>query len=262
MAQAHVSYEVEGHLARLVIRQPEKMNAMTYDMWAALPGLVAQADADSSVRAIVIEGEGEKAFCAGADISQFGERRTGAEASLAYDGAVSAGIHALVQAAKPSVAIIRGICFGGGFVLALACDIRIARSDARFRVPAARLGLGYSYGNVELMVSRLGRTAVADMLFSARILDAAEAARLAAVSRVLPIATFEADASAALSAIAENAPLTLAALKASMADLEKPERLRDPERARALTALCYSSADYAEGQAAFRDKRTPVFRGA
>jgi enoyl-CoA hydratase/carnithine racemase len=262
MAQARVSYRVEGHLARLVIQQPDKMNAMTYDMWAALPDLVASADADPAVRAIVIEGEGDKAFCAGADISQFGEKRTGAEASLAYDGAVSAGVHALIGAAKPSVAVIRGICFGGGFVLALACDIRLARADARFRVPAARLGLGYSYGNVEMMVSRLSRPAVADMLFSARILDAQEALRLGAVSRVLPTGTFEDEARVALTAIEENAPLTLAALKASMVELEKPEGLRDPERARALTARCYTSADYAEGQAAFRDKRTPVFRGA
>lgn len=258
---ASVRYEVAGGLARLILDQPARMNAMTFDMWAAIPSLVAKADADAAARVIVVEGAGDKAFCAGADISQFGEKRTGAEATRAYDEAVSAGMAALAKTGKPSVAVIRGICFGGGFALALSCDIRLARADARFRIPAARLGIGFAYANTESMTRKLGVSAVADILLTARVLDVDDATRVGAVTKAWHPDTFEAEASAYLSAIAANAPLTLRAVKGALAELTKPEAERDRARAEALVAACFDSADYREGQAAFLEKRSPRFQG-
>ncbi|MDB5651839.1 MAG: enoyl-CoA hydratase, partial [Hyphomicrobiales bacterium] len=179
-----ITYKVEGGLARLTIDQPAKLNAMSFDMWSSLPGLVAQAETDADVRAIVITGAGERAFCSGADISQFGDKRSGEGAVAAYDEAVSAGLAALSGGARPSIALVRGICFGGGLALALSCDLRLVEEGARFRIPAARLGLGYAFANVDMMVRRLGPGATADILLSARIFAAEEALRLGVATKV------------------------------------------------------------------------------
>lgn len=256
-----IGYEVSGGLARLVIDQPGKLNAMSFDMWTALPGRVREAEADPAVRAIVLEGQGPRAFCAGADISQFNDKRSDEAAVAAYETAVSAGLAALSSGTKPTVALIRGICFGGGLALALSCDLRLASGDARFRVPAARLGLGYAYANVEMMVSRLGPGATADILLTARILDAAEGLRLGVATRVWPVEAFEAGSSAALAEIAANAPLTLMAVKAALREMARPIGSRDVERVDRAVADCFASADYAEGRRAFAEKRAPVFRG-
>lgn len=255
-------YSSAGGLARIVISQPEKMNAMAFHMWSALPARIAEAAADPAIRAIVLEGAGEKAFCSGADISQFGEKRSDPDAVAAYDKAVADGMRALAEAAKPTVAVIRGICFGGGFGLALACDIRLARADARFRVPAARLGLGYGYEGVKLIARKLGPDATADILFSARILDAAEALRLGVVGQVWDSESFAADSAAYLDLMAANAPLTLAAAKRALIELARPEGEREPQAVAGLVSACFASADYREGQAAFKEKRQPHFTGA
>lgn len=258
---ASVRYEAEGGIARLVVDQPGKMNAMTYGMWASLPGHVARAEADRAVRAIVVTGEGERAFCAGADISQFGEIRDGEAATRAYDSAYLSGCAALSQAAKPSIAVIRGVCFGGGVGLAMACDIRLARADARFRVPAARLGLGYAFDGVAALVARLGFGATADLLFSARIVDAPEALRMGVVNVLFGQDDFEREAASYLRQVATNAPLTLRAVKQALVALAQPEATRNSAAAEAAVSACFASADYKEGQRAFKEKREPAFTG-
>lgn len=261
MSQPSVRYEAANGVATLTIDQQPKMNAMTFDMWQSVPALIRRAEDDRSVRVIVVTGAGDKAFCAGADISQFGEKRTGEDGVRAYDKAVAAGMAAIHDAAKPTVAVIRGICFGGGCALALTCDLRFATSDSRFRVPAARLGLGYGFSNVRMMIGKLGVGPVADILISARILDAAEGERLGVVNRTWPRETFEAEIGTYLATVAANAPLTLAAIKRSLVELSRPEAEQNPAAVDALIALCFDSADYKEGQKAFLEKRLPVFRG-
>lgn len=259
---ASVRYEAEHGIARLVLDQPEKMNAMTYEMWASLAGHVARAEADNTVRAIVVTGAGERAFCAGADISQFGEIRDGDAATRAYDDAYLSGCAALSNASKPSIAVIRGICFGGGVGLAMACDIRLARTDARFRVPAARLGLGYAYDGVAALVTRLGLGTTADLLFSARIVAAHDALRMGVVNVLCGQDDFEREAAEYLDRVAANAPLTLRAVKQALVALGQPEATRNTAAAEAAVAACFSSADYKEGQRAFKEKREPAFTGA
>jgi enoyl-CoA hydratase/carnithine racemase len=230
-------------------------------MWSSLPALIARAEADDAVRVIAITGTGERAFSAGADISQFGQMRSGEAAVAAYDHAVAQADGALARAAKPTVAVIAGICFGGGMELAMCCDLRIAASDSRFRIPAARLGLGYGYSSIDLMVRKLGMGAVADILFSARIVDAPEALRLGITSQMFDRETFGAEADAYLARIAANAPLTLRAVKRALVEMTRPEADREIGAVDALLAACFGSADYREGQAAFRDKREPIFKG-
>jgi enoyl-CoA hydratase/carnithine racemase len=257
-----ICYEAGQGVATLTIDHPSKQNAMTFEMWSSLPGLIAKAAADLAVRVIAVTGAGDRAFCAGADISQFGEKRSSVAGVSAYDRAVAAGNAALASASKPTVAVISGICFGGGLGLAMCCDLRIASSDSRFRIPAARLGLGYGVRSVELLVRKLGQARAADLLLSARVIDAGEAERLGAVNCVFNRSTFREDAATYLNRIAANAPLTLRAIKRALAELARPEAERDIGAVDALVAACFGSADYREGQAAFREKRDPMFTGA
>ena len=258
---AAIRYETENGIARLVIDQPEKLNSMTYEMWASLPGLVARAEADRAVRAIIVTGEGGRAFSAGADISQFGEMRDDEAAALAYDEAYLKGCAALSEAGKPSIAVIRGVCFGGGFGLAMGCDLRLARDDCRFRVPAARLGLGYAYAGIELLATRLGLSATADLMLSARIVAGEEALRLGIVNALWDAEEFEREAAGYVARIASNAPLTLRAVKQALIALARPDAGRDTSAAEAAVAACLASTDYKEGQRAFRETREPVFTG-
>jgi len=256
-----VRYSSENGIATLVIDQPDRLNAMTYEMWASLEGLVARAEADASVRAILVTGEGGRAFCAGADISQFGSQRDGEDATRTYDQAYLSGCAAIAKASKPSIAVIRGVCFGGGFGLAMSCDLRLARSDARFCVPAARLGLGYAYEGVRALFGKLGAGPVADLLLSARIVAGEEALRLGIVNALWGADSFEQEAQAYLGRIAANAPLTLRAVKQTLNALLASEEERDIDAADRAIAACFSSADYKEGQRAFREKREPAFIG-
>jgi enoyl-CoA hydratase/carnithine racemase len=261
MDAATIRYETTDGIARLVLDQPSKLNAMTYAMWEGLPDLVARAEADGAVRAIVVTGEGGRAFCAGADISQFGAIRDGQAATRAYDEVYLKGCASLAAATKPTVAVIRGICFGGGFGLAMSCDLRLARADSRFRVPAARLGLGYAYEGVRALVQKLGFGPASDLLLSARIVAGEEALRLGIVNALWDTDGFEREAGAYLAAIAANAPLTLRAIKHALVELARPEVDRDVGAVDASVSACFASADYKEGQQAFKDKREPVFTG-
>jgi enoyl-CoA hydratase/carnithine racemase len=260
-SKASIQYVAAHGVATLTIDQPAKLNALTFDMWSSLPGLIAKAEADPEVRVIAITGAGERAFSAGADISEFAVRRSGDDAVDAYDAAVAAADEALAKAAKPTVAVIAGICFGGGMELAMCCDLRIVASDSRFRIPAARLGLGYGFSSIELTARKIGMGPVADLLFSARIVDAAEAFRLGIANQLLDRGSFRVEADAYLARIAINAPLTLRAIKRALVEIGRPEAGRDVGAVDALVAACFASADYREGQAAFREKRDPVFTG-
>jgi enoyl-CoA hydratase/carnithine racemase len=261
MSEARVDYEVRDRVARLTLNQPHKLNAMSFDMWAALPALVARAVADDHVRAIAVEGAGEKAFCSGADISQFGEKRSSEEAAAAYEEAVRAGLAALSECEKPTLALIRGICFGGGLALAGSCDLRLVREGARFSIPAAKLGLGYAYNNLDFLVRRIGLGAAADIFYSARQFDAHEALRLGIASQVWTETTYDVEAETYLARLAANAPLTLRALAISFRELAKPEAERLRARADAAVAACFASEDYQEGRRAFAEKRAPDFKG-
>lgn len=258
---ATVDYAVQNGAATLTINQPAKMNAMTYDMWLAVPGLIARAEADPAVRCAVVTGAGEKAFCAGADISQFGEKRTGEEAVKAYEAAVSAGMKAISDCSKPTISRIRGYAFGGGMALAMCADLRIAADNSKFRIPAARLGLGYAFSNIEALVHRIGLGPTSDLLLSARIVEGKEAERLGVVNKMWAADEFETASADYIAAIAGNAPLTLKAIKKALVETAKAHSERDREGVGKLVAACFTSADYKEGQAAFKEKRQPDFRG-
>jgi enoyl-CoA hydratase/carnithine racemase len=230
-------------------------------MWAAVPALLSQAAGDERVRLVVFSGAGEKAFVSGADISQFEDQRAARAAVAHYEALAETALASIQDAAKPTLACIRGWCIGGGVNVAISCDIRIAASDAVFAIPAARLGLGYRYSALKNLVDLIGVGAAKDLFYTARRIDAAEAQRLGLVSRVCAVADLPALLAETAGSIGENAPLTIAAAKAIIGEILKPSPELDAERCRALIQACFESEDYAEGRQAFMAKRRPVFRG-
>ena len=221
----------EGAIGWIVFANAARLNAMTYDMWSGLPKALADFDADPAVRVVVLAGDGDKAFVSGADISQFESQRASEDGRAAYNRAVEAAYLAPILAAKPVVAKIRGICMGGGLGLAAACDVRFAADDAVFRMPASRLGLGYSFTGMRRFVQVLGATNTGDIFYSARKFDAKDALRMGFVSRVIPAGDLDREVGTYCALVAENAPLSLISAKAAIREV-----LKDPG-ARELDAL-------------------------
>jgi enoyl-CoA hydratase/carnithine racemase len=230
-------------------------------MRAALPPLLAALDADGDVRVIVVTGAGDKAFASGADISEFAARRTAPEDRAAYDRGQAALAEAWAAVGKPVIAMIRGFCLGGGLLTALQADIRIASDDSQFGIPAARLGLGYGFSGVAALTGLIGPARTAEMLFSARRFPAQEALRMGLVNQVVPAAVLQETVYGLAAAIAGNAPLTIAAVKAAIREAARPGGERDLDRVHAMVEACFRSADYLEGQRAFAGKRPPSFTG-
>jgi enoyl-CoA hydratase/carnithine racemase len=255
-----VRHEKDHAVGWIVFDQPERRNAISVEMWEQLPGAVAALDADPVVRVVVLRGEGG-AFVAGADVSQFAERRTEAGAVSDYGRVAGRGMAALVQLEKPLLAAIHGPCVGGGVVVALTADLRFAAHDAVFRIPAARLGIGYEAAGVEALAGAVGWSSALDLLLTARRIDAEEARRIGLVNEVRPAAALDDFVRERAGRIAENAPLTLRALKVAARELRKPATQRDLDAVGAAYAACFASDDYKEGVSAFLGKRKPHFRG-
>jgi enoyl-CoA hydratase/carnithine racemase len=250
-----------GAVATVLFSNPEKMNAVSFDMWSAVPATLAALDADPAVRVVVIAGDGDKAFISGADISQFEKLRGTAEAQAEYNRAVEQAYLAPMHCSKPVIARIRGVCIGGGLGFAAACDLRVCSEDAVFRMPAARLGLGYSPTGVRRFMNVIGAANTSDIFFTARKFDAQEALRMGFVSRVVPAAQLEQAVAETCELIAENAPLTVAAAKFAVQQALKDPAERDMAKAVHLVKACFASADHQEGRKAFMEKRKPSFTG-
>ena len=252
---------VDATTLHIRFNNPARHNALSVDMWQAIPPLLAQAEKDDAIRLVVFSGAGEKAFVSGADISQFEDMRAAREAVKFYEAMAEEALMSIYQCAKPTLAAIRGYCIGGGVNVAISCDMRIAADDAVFSIPAARLGLGYRYSALKNLVDLIGVGAAKDLFFTARRIDAQEARSLGLVSRTAPAAELETLLAEYTGAMAANAPLTVHAGKRIIAEILKPSPDLDRELCQALIRNCFESEDYAEGRRAFMEKRKPAFKG-
>lgn len=252
---------VEAGVGWLVFNNPERRNAVSLEMWEAIAVIVEHYEHDPAVRAVVLRGAGDKAFVSGADISQFEKQRGSAEAIAHYEAMSTRAVQQLTDVSKPTLAMIHGYCLGGGVGIALACDIRIACETARFGIPAARLGLGYSWTGVKKLVDLVNPAFAKEIFFTARQFSAAEAQAMGLINRVVPDAELENYVRSYCGMIAENAPLTMAAVKAAVREIAKPSPAIDRARCDELVTRCFASQDYIEGRRAFMEKRKPVFSG-
>lgn len=253
--------KVEGPIGWVIFNNPDRHNATSFEMWQALPIVLDAYVKDPAVRVIVFRGVGEKAFSAGADISQFKEKRSSAEATSLYNNTADEANRALRQCAKPTVAMICGYCIGGGTAVAVGCDIRIAADNAKFGVPAAKLGLGYRFDGIKRLASIVGPAFTAEIFFTARQFTADEALQMGLVNRLVPLADIERYTLDFANALGNNAPLTIAAVKRSLIELQKDPAERDLDACQRMVDACFASEDYKEGQAAFMEKRKPQFKG-
>ncbi len=250
---------VHDAVATVAISNPAKRNALDLDMWKAWPGIMEALDRDPGIRVVLLRGAGHEAFASGADIAEFETVRAGSQGGRLYEAANEAAFWAVAHCSKPVIAMIRGFCLGGGFGLALACDLRIASENAIFGIPAARLGVGYPPGAMRLVTAAVGAPAAKDLFYTARRIGAEEARRLGVLQRVVPDEHLEETAFSLARDIARNAPLTIRAAKAAIdgaVGIAHPDA--DPV---ALADQCFDSEDAVEGRTAFLEKRGPVFTG-
>ena len=250
----------DGPVGWMVFNNEARRNAVSLDMWEAIPAILQRFDADPAIRVIALTGAGTSAFVSGADISQFAEQRANEAQTAAYDRISAAATQAIKAVRKPTVAAIRGYCIGGGLGIAATCDLRWATEGSKFGVPAGRLGLGYAHPGVKTLLDIVGPAYTKEIFFTARHFTATEAQAMGFVNRALPENAFDAWVAQELATIAANAPLTLAALKLTVAELLRGHEA-DLAPVEAAVTACFASADYKEGRTAFMEKRKPVFQG-
>jgi enoyl-CoA hydratase/carnithine racemase len=251
----------EGGVGYVVFNNPERHNAMSLDMWAETGRIMDEFKNDDALRVVVLTGAGTKAFVSGADISRFGAERSNEEAVAHYNETVEKASLALYSYPKPTIAMIRGYCIGGGLGLAMCCDLRICSDNSKFAVPAAKLGLGYGYNGLRRLIDVVGPSFAKEIFYTARQFNTEEARMMGLVNRVVPEAELESYVKGYADTMAANAPLTIKAVKFTVNEAMKDETKRNLKRSAELVDACFASKDFIEGRTAFMEKRKPAFTG-
>ena len=253
--------EMQGAVGIVTFNQPEKLNAVSVEMWQGLGEIIDRFNADDAIRVVVLRGAGEKAFVSGGDISQYAVTRANAEVARQHATRTTRARTAVQDCPKPTIACIRGFCLGGGLGIAVQADMRIAGDDARFGIPAARLGIAYGFEGLRTLVSLVGPAHARMIMFSADRIDATEAARIGLINRVVPAAELWDHVMALAGRIAENAPISIANSKAGIAQVLRDPADRDMAVLEEFQRLSLDSEDFREGRTAFMEKRRPRFTG-
>ena len=250
--------EVADGIGWLIFDNQEKRNAIGRAMLAEFSTALAAFAADDEVRVVVLRGAGERAFTAGADITELGDQPIKVSRDNYDEGF---GVRELSEFPKPTIAMIHGFCMGGGVVMAMGTDMRIGSDDSVYCIPVARLGVCYPIAAIDRLSQLVGPAHASDLLFTARHVDAEEAARIGLINRVVPKAELEGHVRALAKQIAGNAPLTVPASKIAVREVARARSERDEQLWTDTMNACMGSSDFVEGRRAFMEKRPPAFEG-
>ncbi len=261
MATDKILSEKDGAIGRIIFNNPERHNAVSLEMWEGFAEALEQYENDDEVRVVVITGAGGRSFVSGADISKFEDERASEEAIKRYDEVGRRAYFSLYNYPKPTIAMIRGYCIGGGVALAICCDLRVCTKDSSFGIPAAKLGLGYAFDKVRQLSDLVGPAFTKEIFFSAKRFTAEEAVAMGLVNRAVSDNELEGFVKDYADTIAGNAPLTVAAIKKIIGEIVKDPDDRDLDTCEAMVKACFDSQDYIEGRRAFMEKRIPNFIG-
>ncbi len=261
LATPNMTAGKDGGIGWMTFNNPERRNAISVAMRHAILQILEDFSADDAVRVVVMKGAGGQAFVSGADISEFEQVRNTPEQRQAYSELSARVNQALVTLQKPLIAMINGFCLGGGLGTALTADLRIAADDSQFGIPAARMGLGYPYSSLKVLIDLVGPACAKEIMFTARRFNAEEALGMGLVNRVVPVAELEDAVREIANVIAGNAPLTIRASKTIVNEAMKDAEARDIALCDRLAEECMASEDYKEGRRAFMEKRKPEFTG-
>ena len=249
----------EGAIVTVTLNRPQKLNAMTKPMWQRLGEVIEALSGDDEVRCLVLRGAGGKAFSPGNDISEFASDRADPAQAKAYGAVIHRTLGALTACRHPMVALIEGICVGGGLEIAAHCDLRICGRGSRFGVPINRLGLVMAYPEIAGLKALVGTAVAAEILLEGRVFGAEEALAKGLVTLVVPDIEVEAAAMAAVGRIAAGAPLVARWHKKFLRRLGDPRPLSEAELDEGYA--CYATEDFRTGYRAFLEKATPKFEG-
>ena len=252
----------EGSVGYMIFNNPERRNAVSLDMWDAAGRIMDDFARDDAIRVVVITGAGDKAFVSGADISRFEKERSDEAAQARYSAISTKANEAIYQFPKPTIAMIRGYCLGGGLGLAVCCDLRIASEDSRFGIPAAKLGVGYGFVGIKRLADLVGPSFTKEIFFTARQFAASEALAMGLINRAVPADKLEAYVKGYTDTISNNAPLTVNSVKFIANQTAVDPDKRELARCADLVNGCFASKDFIEGRTAFMEKRKPAFTGA
>jgi enoyl-CoA hydratase len=260
-ADGKILQSVVDGVGVITFNNAEKRNAMSLEMWEGFGNALTELRDDERVRVVVLTGAGDRAFVSGADISQFEKTRHNAQASEEYSRRSAAQRALLADYPKPTIACIRGFCLGGGMLVAMLSDIRIASDTSRFGIPAAKLGIAYGYDGLRHLVSLVGPSWARLIMYTGMKIDAAEALRIGLVDRILPAPQLWDATMEIARTISGNAPLSIKASKITIAQVLKDPEKRDMKAIDAIGNACMDSEDFREGRRAFMEKRKPNFAG-
>ena len=250
----------DGFVATVTLNRPDKLNAMTKGMWRRLGEVFEELSADDGLRCVILRGAGSKSFSPGNDIAEFENERSNVEQARAYGTIMARTLEALKGCRHPTVALIEGICVGGGMEIAGCCDIRICGTSSRFGAPIKRLGLVMAYAEIGALLDLVGEAYASEILYEGSVFDAARAKEMGIVNRVVPDDVVEEEAYAAARRIAEGAPLVARWHKKFMRRLKDPTPLTEEELDEGFA--CFGTEDFQIGYKAFLAKETPDFKGS
>lgn len=259
MSTSEVLFERSGPIATVTLNRPQQRNAMTWVMYQRLVEICDAVDDDPSIRVVIIQGAGEKAFVAGTDISQFPSFGENPQAGVAYETRIDEVIGRLERVTKPVIASVRGFCVGGGLVIAGAADIRIAAVDAQFSVPCVKLGNCLSMNNYTRLISLVGAARTRELVYTGRLVPATEAHAIGLVHEVVAVERLAERSWELAEQIAASAPLTVQVTKEAIRRIQSG--ILSTDNGHDLIQACYSSRDFQEGVSAFLEKRRPVWTG-